>query len=143
MEQTQTTSLIIARRSHGSTTLAQRRKRDRMRKREERARRKELGIPKPPHVDFCITEAVSFALMQADRSAFDRSKGQYPINWGLIVEVSIHILHHRFGYDRKRAEDAVRSKMAPRPEHRQIGRIPSTRPLPGQPVYPGCEVQTP
>lgn len=118
-----------------TTIDAERREKDRDRKRVERANAKELGLVKPSHADYAIVEGLAFASLVADNKLFVHEARYLPINLMLIVRVATDILTERFHYDRTLAKAAVHAKLRPRARHKEFGLIPSTRPGIGQPTY--------
>lgn len=120
---------------HHATKAAKRREADRLRKREARARMKEDRVPHASLVDYAISQAASFCLVNADKSVWRKADGWFPINGASIIEIAIDVLAIRFGKDREKSEEAVRAKLGRQDGHSISGMIPSTNPAHGQPRY--------
>lgn len=106
-----------------SKSHAQKRQEDRERKRAERRRKRDAGVPSAAQAQNAITEAVSFAIAGIDRRAV--ADGWVPINAALIFAVSVDILCRRGGFDPNCAKRVVRELLAPRQMHSISGNIPS------------------
>ncbi len=107
-------------------TIAQRRREDRERKRLERQRKRDAGVPSATQVQNAVTEAVSFAILTADRRLI--RTGRVPINAALIYAVAVDILSKRGAFDKQATRKAVRDALAPRDAHRLAGHLPSVSP---------------
>lgn len=119
---------IMSDRTHKGARDARRREGDRLRKRQERARQRALGIPASELVNSAIAEAVSFSYSGADRREWRRNNAWEPVNVVLIIAVAVDILVVRHRCDREHAKLEVMQKIRPRREHFEPHLLPSLSP---------------
>lgn len=104
-------------------TIAERRKKDRIRKAKQRARLKAARAPTPAMASAALAEAVSFCISGVNIS--DVRLGIAAISVEGIVRTAKAILVERMGCDRALSNAAVRKLLRPRPEHKWPSHIPS------------------
>ena len=114
--------------THKGTRDARRRDDDRTRKRRERARQKELGIPASALVNHALAEALSFSYAGADRREWRRDDVWEPVNISLIIAVAVDILAINHRCDREHSLSEVMKKIRPRREHFEPHLVPSLAP---------------
>lgn len=116
-------------------TAAQRRAADAARKRKQRAAAKADGRPTADQTYHAIAEAVSFALLCADRRVWIEGAGWQPVNVTVVIDAAVDVLQHRLGLNRAASKRAVIDVLRPRRTHSQSGNVPSIVVTPGMATY--------
>lgn len=117
-------------------TAAQRRKADRDRKRAQRAAAAKIGQPaRVESVNAAIIEAISFAVLTADKRTWSRNARWMPVNIAVVMAAATDILVIGGGHDRTAAEKAIVNRLRPRGRHKMRTSVPSANPDPGLPTY--------
>ncbi|MBE7732157.1 hypothetical protein [Devosia faecipullorum] len=106
-------------------TIAEIRRHDRERKRQQRAAAAAAGIPNSAQVHNAIAEALAFAAA-SDVNIEAAKAGQQPaIEVRHVLSAAHKILAVRLGFDGEASHKALLKALAPRPEHRWPSYIPS------------------
>lgn len=122
-------------------TIAEIRKADRERKRQQRAAMAEAGVPTPAQVHNAITEALAFASASGVNIKATRRGEQPLIAVTSVLSAAHKILTLRLGLDASASTAALLKALAPRPEHRWPSYVPSHYAglMPEAPVGAGTE----
>lgn len=104
-------------------TIAERRKKDRVRKARQRAAAKAKRAPTPAMASAALAEAVSFCISGVNIA--DVRMGAAAISVEGIVRTAKAILVERMGCDRDLSKAAISKLVRPRPEHKWPSHIPS------------------
>jgi len=106
-------------------TVQERRKKDRIKKQSQRAADQAAG--KPPHhaVLKAVVEANAFALAGVNIGLASNERPTTLIDLVVIMRTAVAILQVRGEFDAALSEKAVSQALAIRPEHRNVGCVPS------------------
>lgn len=110
--------------AHAATSKAKRREADRLRKRRERAERKELGMPEPHQVDLAVTEAMSYVLALSLPAGADRLPQDASVSVRQVVQVAMGILVKRWRFNKAHAARALQARIGKRSEHSNVSWFP-------------------
>lgn len=116
-------------------SATERRIRDRERKRQQRAAMRFAGVPETAAVYHAVSEAVAFALVNADRRTWIKGEPWCPINSAVVFAVAVDILVERCGCEKDAAKAAVKDALRPRSTWRLPDYTPTASPGPGRVRY--------
>ena len=111
-------------------TIAEIRRHDRERKREQRAAAAAAGIPSSAQVHNAIAEALAFAGSSGVNIETAKAGGEPAITMSAILSAAHRILVDRLGFDGDASTAALLKALAPRPEHRWPSFVPSHAAMP-------------
>lgn len=105
-------------------TAAERRRKERERKAQQRANAREEGRPDLAVVNAAIVEAAAYVLTGVNIGLKVGEHASY-VNMLQVGRVAIKILVVRLEYDLEHSKALVMQQLAPREEHRWPSRVPS------------------
>jgi hypothetical protein len=111
-------------------TIAEIRRIDRERKRQQRAAAAAAGIPTSSQVHNAITEALAFAGSSGVNIETAKAGGEPAITMASILSAAHAVLVDRLGFDAEASTAALLKALSPRPEHRWSSYVPSHAAMP-------------